>query len=100
MGWLKRREEMWQVSQALEKGRLVLGFKIIASYIFKGRAREKHMDGSAKDLDFVNKLAVKKFSAVLDQEELDQFLGPKGWREIPPEDLECWKKKGKKPPRP
>lgn len=84
-----RREELWQVAQKIEKGRLLMGFRIVASYIFGGKADEKHMDGSAADADVLTKFLVKKYSAVLDKEELEQFLGPEQDRVLPPND---WRK--------
>ncbi|TAL26937.1 MAG: hypothetical protein EPN97_18395 [Alphaproteobacteria bacterium] len=79
-----RREEMWKTAEAVEKGRLTTAFKIVMLYVFKGKADEKHMDGSPADADHLTRYLVKKYSAVLDDEELTQFLGPKEDRVLPP----------------
>jgi hypothetical protein len=42
------------------------------------------MDGSKADADFLTRQLVKKYSAVLDEEELEQFLGKKEDRKLPP----------------
>jgi hypothetical protein len=79
-----RREKMWEVAQKVEKGRVVTAFKIVASYLMKGMANRKHKDGSAADADFLARETVKKYRAVLDAEELEQFLGPTNDRTLPP----------------
>lgn len=79
----ERREEMWKVAQKVEKSRIAMAFKIIAGYFASGRGSEKHMDGSDADADLLTKALVSEYKTVLDEEELNQFLGAPEDRVLP-----------------
>ncbi len=79
----ERREEMWNVAQKVEKGRIAMAFKIVAGYFMNGRGKEKHMDGNEQDADILTKIVVSEYKSVLDKEELDQFLGKPEDRVLP-----------------
>ena len=79
-----RRDQMWLAAEKTEKNRVVTAFKIIASHILHGRGGEKHMDGGPGDARFLTGQVAKNYAAVLDSEELEQFLGARQDRVLPP----------------